>query len=115
MQEDNSENYLKLFWLDTSVLAKIFFNEKGSKEIKKIFNGNPDCQFYTSDYCRCEFINVLKRKLTDIINPITTEDYFKHIRVLSNYVRIKKLNIDDTDLDSGANYRQIVQLAKNII
>jgi hypothetical protein len=48
VQENTSENYLKIFWLDTSVLAKIFLNEKGSKEIRTAFSGNPGYLFYTS-------------------------------------------------------------------
>jgi predicted nucleic acid-binding protein len=106
----SAEDYLKIFWLDTSALVKIFIDEPGSLELRTIFEGKLGHVFFTTDFCKYEFFNVLKRKLM-VDECISLSDYFKHIRVLSNYVRSGKIRIDDSDHETGDMYRRTVRLS----
>lgn len=93
---------------------KILIKERGSSELNAIFNGEPGNIFYTTDYCKYEVFNVLKRKLKaqKSIDAISLREYFRNIRILSNYVRIGKITIDDADHDSGLIYIKTVALAE---
>ena len=105
------DEYLKIFWLDTSALAKIFLDEPGSHELRIEFNGQPGHFFYTTDYCKYELFNVLKRKLLHE-RSIDLESYFRHIFILNTYVKTGQLKIDDTEDKTTTIWTETILLAE---
>ena len=87
---------LRFFWLDTSAIVKIFCDEPGSWEIRKVFNNKPNNIFYTSEFCVYEYYNVLKRKfLKDKV--ISEDNYLKLVFTLSMNIRLKTIKYIEND------------------
>ena len=99
------DEYFKIFWLDTSALVKLFINEPGSKELNSEFNGKPGNIFYSTDYCRYELFNVLKRKLVKD-KSISHEEYLRHIFIISTYIKMNKIRIDDKDHNTNIIWQE---------
>jgi predicted nucleic acid-binding protein len=112
------EEYIRIFWLDTSALVKLFMDERGSKELKAEVSGKDWIFCYTTDYCRYEYFNVLKRKLiTEKKRKSMTErsnalkDYFKYIIILNTLVKTEQIKIDDADHDTTIIWSDTIKLA----
>ena len=113
------EKNIRIFWLDTSALVKLFIDERGSKELREEVSGKDWTFIYTIDYCKYEFFNVLKRKLiTEKKRESITEksnalkDYFKYISILNTYIKNEQIKIDDMDDDTTIIWRDTRILAE---
>ena len=95
MDEVNFITMLRFFWLDTSALVKIFIEEEGSAEIKKVFKDFHQNIFYTTEFCVYEYYNVLKRKY--LHNQLIDEEtYLRSIFILSTYLKLGTIRYNDT-------------------
>lgn len=95
MNENNFITMLRSFWLDTTAIVKIYYDERGSQEIRKVFNNKTSNNFYTTEFCVYEYYNVLKRKfLTDRV--IDEDNYLRLIFMLSMDIRLKTIQYNDT-------------------
>jgi len=109
MVELEKNNMTRFFWLDTSALIKLIINEKGSKDLEKIFN-HPTYFFYSTEFCVYECYSALKRKLFRE-KSIDGEKYLRSIFMMMSYVENNQVRFSDI----GEDYSVIFNETKQII
>lgn len=83
-------------------------NELGSDRLLGYFN--PTGSFFITSFCLFEALGVLKRKM--LKKEIVSDHYFKSCFSLLSYVHLKRLRIDDPEINSYETFRQAEKLAR---
>ena len=101
-------NSLQPGFLDASAAVKLVVNEDGSDRLLKSFN--PAGSFFITTFCLFEALGVLKRKW--IKKEIMRDYYLQRCFLLFEYVKQKRLNIEELDINSYETFRLAVGFAQ---
>jgi predicted nucleic acid-binding protein len=95
--------------LDACAAVKLVSTEDGSDRLLKTFN--PDGSFFIPSLCLFEVLGVLKRKWSRE-KKIMRDHYLQCCFSLFDYVKQKRFNISDPDINSYETFRLAVELTE---
>jgi len=100
-------NSLQPGLLDACAAVKLVLTEDGSERLRKTLSGG---SFFITSFCFYEALGVLKRKWSK--KKIMRDQYLQSCFSLFDYVKGKRLNISDPDIDSYDTFRLAVELTE---
>ncbi len=103
--------YIKFFFLDASVIVKLFVNEneKNSDLVRQYFN-ELYTKFFTTNFCFFESLSALKRKW--IKKEISKNKYRDCCRLLFAYIKERRIEIKEYPLENLHDFEKLELLTE---
>lgn len=100
----------KQFFLDASVMVKLFVDENGSKQIRGYVQ-DTTISFFTTNFCYFETLSVLKGKWKH--KKINHDEYIQHCSLLFAYKKEERIKIMEYPLTDLHDFGKLERLTKN--
>ncbi len=104
-----SLKFIRIHYLDASVIVKLILNEKGSAELRQYFG--KESNFTATSLCFAEALGVLKVKRF-YRECMTDEEYFSGCDELMAYVAYGNIQIEDIDIKDRSIFDEVERLTR---
>jgi len=105
---------IRVLWLDTCTVAKIYIHEDGSENMRAVLANN-SIWLFTADYCIHELYGILKRKAmkekTDA-DYISLEEYVRIIFILNCHIYGKNIKVSNAKFTDAELFVEIQQIMR---